>query len=432
MPLNLQINACDRLVSALSVVVPNLEVRNSRYIQTPSLEALLSADKALLSAGKVRPALAQYIGDTPFTDFVIGYLNSELARTREFSSEGASVPLAAIPGYEDSAAVSQRVLQAFESLPWEYMFSFEAPRGLASLLTKHGGAFSVAPNITLVSVNAEFRREYPPPLEPRLFSILGESNDLQDDAVFLQVQIKGFVGIYQTLNTEHQAFSLMKAFFGLGIACGVFVPRIQGNFGIQAEMMVHSRNGDRWEQQRESLYPRDWRKGIAGINVVWGQSEAEIGQLAILLNRIGAAFSLGARQERLQLAAEWLCDSYASDDQLLTFVQTMVVLEILLGDKAETELVGLGALLRNRCAYFIGETPAERDHILEELRKIYDVRSSIVHAGKRRLNANERQLFTALQRLCFRVIRKEVAQVEHSAVLLAKLSAGVPDFRVAK
>jgi hypothetical protein len=83
-------------------------------------------------------------------------------------------------------------------------------------------------------------------------------------------------------------------------------------------------------------------------------------------------------------------------------------MEILLGDKAASDLMGLGELLRNRCAYLISRSHDEREKILEDFKGIYAVRSHIVHAGKKKLNAKERELFVELQWMCRRVIQEEV------------------------
>ncbi|MBE3734824.1 hypothetical protein HJ187_17680 [Vibrio parahaemolyticus] len=68
----------------------------------------------------------------------------------------------------------------------------------------------------------------------------------------------------------------------------------------------------------------------------------------------------------------------------------------------------IGALLRNRCAYLIGVTQTQRDEILRDFQEIYDVRSKIVHGGKKRLDNNEKLLLDKLQWMCRRVISREV------------------------
>lgn len=68
----------------------------------------------------------------------------------------------------------------------------------------------------------------------------------------------------------------------------------------------------------------------------------------------------------------------------------------------------LNVLLRNRCAYLIGNSQEDRAELLEWFRKIYDVRSQIVHSGKHWLSASEFELFARLRWICRRVIRKEI------------------------
>ena len=70
--------------------------------------------------------------------------------------------------------------------------------------------------------------------------------------------------------------------------------------------------------------------------------------------------------------------------------------------------VGIGELLRNRCAYLIGSSHQERSNILDDLKKIYHVRSYIVHRGKAKLDTHEQFLLFKLRGMCDRVIRREI------------------------
>src|SRR5207237_3357423 len=103
------------------------------------------------------------------------------------------------------------------------------------------------------------------------------------------------------------------------------------------------------------------------------------------------AFAGGKKSESIQLAAQWFFDgSRDGQDELLKFVQTMIVLEILLGDKKVSDEIGLNELLRNRCAYLICKSDEDRVGVLDLFSKIYAVRSQIVHSGKHRLSMEER------------------------------------------
>jgi hypothetical protein len=123
---------------------------------------------------------------------------------------------------------------------------------------------------------------------------------------------------------------------------------------------------------------------------------------------IGSVFTHKTKAEKIVRAGQWLFDSYCGNNELLSFVQAVVAMEILLGDKAVSDLMGLGELLRNRCAYLIGNGQKQRDDILNDFKKIYDVRSQIVHRGKNRLSKDERILFQDFRWMCHRVIQEEV------------------------
>jgi len=66
-------------------------------------------------------------------------------------------------------------------------------------------------------------------------------------------------------------------------------------------------------------------------------------------------------------------------DQVL---ECAIALEVLLGDRAVSDKVGLTRLMANRCAYALGRTSKERDDLREFFEKFYAIRSEIVHNGR--------------------------------------------------
>jgi hypothetical protein len=110
----------------------------------------------------------------------------------------------------------------------------------------------------------------------------------------------------------------------------------------------------------------------------------------------------------LRRCAQWHFDSLCGTNPLLQFVQATVAIEILLGDKATSDLVGLGELLANRCAYSLARNPQERYDLLKEFRQIYDTRSAIVHRGKSDLSDEETTQLWRLRYLDARLIFNEL------------------------
>ena len=181
----------------------------------------------------------------------------------------------------------------------------------------------------------------------------------------------------------------------------------------KAKFINHKLEDKKWVVQRSQDLDADVSEAFHDLVLhdLDGGLDTEDKQIAwinSILLLIKMTFDHRDKTKNILLASEWLFDSYCSKNKLLAFIQMTVVLEILLGDKASSDQVGLGVLLRNRCAYLIGDTKSERESILLDFQKIYDVRSRIVHGGKSKLNAAEFALFRKLQWMCRRIIHKEI------------------------
>ncbi len=79
------------------------------------------------------------------------------------------------------------------------------------------------------------------------------------------------------------------------------------------------------------------------------------------------------------------------------------------GTKRQNTDAGITQLLASRCAYLIGNSPAERESIEESVREIYDTRSMIVHRGMNGLDADGLRHHDTLINLCKRAIEKELS-----------------------
>jgi hypothetical protein len=171
---------------------------------------------------------------------------------------------------------------------------------------------------------------------------------------------------------------------------------------IKHQAYVHQRLSDGWQRYGSIELDEALSNTINNLDLgtLTGVLESDDLKASFLEDNISLlrrAFVDVPVSERVLLAGRWLLDSWGGKNELLSFVQATVALEILLGDKDVSDLLGVGALLRNRCAYLVGKTHKERAEILGDFKKIYDIRSKIVHRGKDRLKENERELFYTLQ-----------------------------------
>jgi hypothetical protein len=231
----------------------------------------------------------------------------------------------------------------------------------------------------------------------------------------LQLDIDGFISSYGDTETLIRGMSVIRAFVGLAIALRVL--KIPGERAASASRQserayVHRMVGERWEIERSAEIESRHSDLISALvpHDLDGHFKAEADQAAWIRDRlstIGRVIDAGAASDSVILGAQWLFDSYCGSDSLLQFVQAAVVMEILLGNKEASDQTGLGVLLANRCAYSIAVSHSQRAQVMADFKRIYEVRSKIVHRGKSRLSSEERRLFDRLRWLCRRVIQRE-------------------------
>lgn len=421
MPLGLNKKCKDQLAVALTQALPEILVEHGMFVDRRSCAlAVMKADSVLPGKGVLRERLVEYIDDFPMIEFVYGALQVALSDADTYLAEDKLSKLNKISGFTDTDQLAQRLVTDFESLPWKYAHTTEIPDRIALGLAELGQKIDLSERVRLVLMDAatqeKFALTHSDPKKQnraRRGTLLGALFPVnwKVGAYCLQIEVDGFIDKYGTTTPALGAASQLKAFYGLGIALGLFsVHRTYAQDVPETVTYVHQLYGSVWEINSRQELDRESSALIVNLTMRDLGTEFAPDQLKAwrrtclaLMQRV---FSSGDKGEKLLLAARWLFDSYHGRDELLAFVQTMVVLEILLGES--TEKLGVGELLRNRCAYFIARTQAERAELMEAFNNIYRVRSQIVHRGKNRLSTHERGLFGQLRHICMRVINAEV------------------------
>lgn len=227
------------------------------------------------------------------------------------------------------------------------------------------------------------------------------------DETYLKIEFSGFAGIHMITAPVDNAIDLYKSFLGFLIA----MENVKiGYTPFKKNKYYTYSNNDGWKIENCKHFGTDMSKTLNKLSfnsdglINMFNSEAFTESIAL----ISQVIHKKEEAEKLLLAACWLFDSYCGENELLSFIQTTVSLEILLGEKETSDIMGLGALLRNRCAYLLGNSHKEREHILKDFQEIYDIRSKIVHRGKSKLSKYEKEMFRKLQALAKKVIKKEI------------------------
>jgi hypothetical protein len=424
MPIGLDQRCLERLRDGLAELIPEFKVRNGWSLDRSSIAGLLDLERALPNSDRVAGLLESFVNETPFFDFVYGELSRELYELEEYSSEPEFVRLIDIPRYSAPQELSERLVSGFEALPRRYKFTIRLNPDLLKYFTV--GELDLTESIRLVRVDAEFINQYP--LES---GIPRRDNEFQggilgfgvpdrwsEDCLYIQIDSSGYVGKWTSTTPEDSSISVLKSIIGTCLAIRALKKKnIFSLSTIKQKAYVHEFIDGRW-QLYDSLELDDalsnvlLELAVETLDGVLGTEEEIKGFFAGRLRLLKKVWTDQAINERILLAGKWLFDSYSGKNELLSFVQATVALEILLGDKAVSDVIGLGELLRNRCAYLIGKTHAQRKEILDDFGKIYEIRSKIVHRGKDRLRRNERELLYTLRWLVSRVIQEELERAE--------------------
>lgn len=426
MALSLHPKCIAQLKSSLAAALGNMQVKNRMFLERTSLGPLIEAESALPTSGKVRERLDALVSETPLFDFVQGTLARELIEGQTYSSDPELQPLQSIAGYEDLAAVSSRLVDEFESLPWEYAITLPLSASFSEIFCSHFEEFALSDRVQIRSGGAALQAEFPlvSGVKERDQSLAGggllallrpEAPTWSASTAYLHVKVQGFIGKFVTTEPYIEAVDALRSFFGLGIALRLFKPvfKYQSTPPVE-KVYVHRRMpGGNWmvedSLELETVHAQTVTSMV--IHDLDGKLDTatrRAGWMKTQLQSMGHVFRAGEGARNIALGARWLFDSHSGSDELLQFVQAAVVVEILLGDKAASDLVGLGELLSSRCAYLIAASHAQRSEIMKEFKIIYDVRSKIVHRGKSKLQLSERRLFNQLRWMCRRIIQEEV------------------------
>lgn len=435
MSLELNQNCQNRLVESIAEQLRTVMVNNEVYLDTRSMGGILDCEQKLSRTEKQKRFLEKYIGDTPLYDFIFETLSRDINENGEYNSKSESSALSSNPRFADLNVAAKRLIEEFNTLPWKYVVWYEINPALGKIIREHASEQAISDNIQVVSPDPKFGQKFPlmsglKQRDERLYSRYDflfpsvEKAEWNQETAYLRFDTEGFIGMYGKSTPIEEIIFSLKAFFGLCLALNILRIRERTygwGFGrrVRSHLTVHKWEEDKWVIWTRLELPQDVSELLRIIDVIELEEKTETPETGKLIKGvlllISRVFRNIPKTEKILLAGQWLLDSYTSQNELLSFVQTIVAMEILLGKKPKTtkseikyDIIGIGELLRNRCAYLIGKSHSEREEILMEFERIYDVRSRIVHRGHKKLTTEEHYLFRKLQWMCRRVIWEEI------------------------
>lgn len=420
-----------RIAQTLGVMLGDADVYGNLLLTGETRRKLRALDELLPSHGQQHARLDAMIGPHPLSQFVIGRIEESL---RTLAYEKGRRKLTAYEGYADPAAAAGRLAEEFGELPHHYIYSLPLT-GIFRDAVEDDHALPFSEDMKMCGGGATLTGWLPLTTGDDALDALIFGNALLSrrpeswDGAHLLLNARGYTADNIENEGDQRVVETIKSFFGLYMAHNLVERRYSPSPRPgHLKVCVHRWDGSRYQLYRQLLLDDATSALIHELHFDELDGNFENARMKRALvtemgEQVAKAFAPTPEAERVRLAGRWLFDSYAGGNQLMSFLQAMVVLEILLGDKAASDKIGLGELLRNRCAYLLGKSVEERTEIMAEFGRIYEVRSAIVHRGKSIIRATERPLFFKLRAYAQRVIRAELQLLPKST----HYTAGQPD-----
>ncbi|RWE84216.1 MAG: hypothetical protein EOS63_03590 [Mesorhizobium sp.] len=426
MSITLHEQARSKLLSLLVSTLSSIKISNRRFIEYRSIENMDELDHAL-PQGVLRKDIAKILGEPKISDFALDKVARKI-RKNEYDSSEEIVSLEALLTKAGVDQIAGEVISGIEALPNQYVVTVPLPPPLNDRIKDSGFEAKAQPVASpqLVVVDSDFQRRYPlrEDLEPRslLGSLMAGDNPPQfkEGTICLQFSTDGYFDVYGTTLAASSASESVRAFFGLGMALGAFVPSYAGVNSAwmtpSQRLVVHKLVGaETFEEDTSVELPREMSDLVGRLQLLVDLENRPLRKaLEWGHEQITKVWGRGAGFDQVRRAASWHFDSYTGSNQMLSFLQAMTVIEILVGDQdPEEKGIGLTKLLSNRCAYLLADSRDERERMLKRFAEIYRVRSQIVHVGKSRLTTSEESMLFELRALCRRLLWKEMQSLNN-------------------
>jgi len=238
--------------------------------------------------------------------------------------------------------------------------------------------------------------------------LLHLSNKLNINKVYLKFHVKGYCNNRLENKAIRQALSSFKIIVQQGLFRGLFKivegqPAGLGLLGglthyqIPKSNVVSVDHTDNFQRVVSTELPIEISKLLDSIDLNWADegvnTHFEEGKIDILIK---GYLSLPAlliesnepESTRVKAAIEWCFDSTANENETLSFLQTCIGLESLLGDDESNG--NLTEMLADRCAYLISKDIKGRSEIKENFKNLYRVRSKLIHGVKATLEEDQK------------------------------------------
>jgi hypothetical protein len=226
MGLNLHQSCIDHLTNRLAGILNNLIVIKNNFLHSSCFGYLSSLNKSIPE--KISSQVELYIGENPLPNFLFGQLTNELIDKFQYDADAPDKKLSDLDCYSNNLEVAKRLIDQFNSLPWNYIFTFKLNSEISRYIIDN--EIILSDDIKIIKPTDEVIKDFPLvsgiPNRDNSFlcdgSIFNRHNTWYKNIAYLQIQCSGFVGGYISNNPEYEAIDIFKSILGIFIAVNLF------------------------------------------------------------------------------------------------------------------------------------------------------------------------------------------------------------------
>lgn len=379
------------------------------------------ADKLLVDLPEdAQGKIDRYIGESGLSIFIGAEVSERLGRLPNRISLKKGEPASRIPFLANPLPFARELVSKLKMLPIRYRSTVALPSIFSEFVVDEAQDSIDLPAGVLIAKGLSLPNPLPihssyELIDGGLFHdwLAAEDVDrkLRPDLLYISIPMMGYA--YSRASSVLARFTedYLRAFYGAGIAINFLsYGWNEGKSKIENPyVMIHEEDGrellatEKLEEElianRSYFSTEDFSKRNKAD--LWSEYQST-------LSKIGTIFAENVDCRKLFSACIWFYRAKVNRRPLDALLQATIAIEVMLGDRKASEGIGLTNLLESRCAFLLGKSSVHRAEIAANFRKIYDLRSQVVHDGRHSLRTGDREIVTLATKLCAAIINREL------------------------
>gem|GEM_PF-3613614 len=366
-----------------------------------------------------REKIERFVGERNLARFIVTEINNDRDRTDPKPLLVAGQPLTQLPFVANPITYARKLIGTLEGLPYRYQLTAALPGTFSHKLINFVPDHVSLPSGIIIAKGSALSPDFPvhsphSAVDTDLFHdwFADEQVDraIRDDRLYFSMPLLGYAVPSSSSVVGRHFEDHIKAFFGAAMATNLMSYGSDGDSSKLPYIMIHDK------QTREILATESLEDEILERNYLCSSKSFIERDKSVInsayrtaLGRIGTIFNDHIDCRRLFAACIWYYRAKTNRRPLDALLQATISIEVMLGDRKSAEGVGLTNLLASRCAYLLGRSSAHRAEIEEKFRRVYELRSQIVHEGRHTLKLADSDTVKLGNSLCAAIISRELS-----------------------